>query len=1244
MRRFCTFLVLVVLPACARGDGPPRAKTIADIARTGPSQSPEPIRVQGTVTYFDPARRCLCLQDDTAGLFVHIPLDTRPLRPGQRAEARGRVLAHNYLDAAEVRAVGDDALPEPVRVTAEEFVAGTAQNRRVALAGVVRAAGIEADRGIIYLMAGRTAVRVFVRDVTTSTTALGRLVDAGVRVVGVCGPALAEGGPVDGMKLLVQSLDAVTVERRAPERPFELPLTAITRVPEWAAHRVRVAGEATGPVTDGVLNLRADKQLIGVAVGPEIAAHAGDRFEAVGFPSRRDGGPFLDDTLVRGFAPRRGVRSADARPEDLLPMIRAVSEIRRMTPEEVDRGHPVRLRATVLYHDPDDMLFVHDGTEGIFVSPPKALAALPPGKVVDVEGFTEPGFAPVIKATTVRAIRDGRLPEVRRCGYEELVGGGTDSQWVEIEAVVRGTGKSKEGWTQLMLRFGPTTVPACVSGIDPENLTHLFGSTVCIRAACGSTFTDRDLWSGLLFYIPGTDAIRVVRPAPADVAGLPIRTVESLSHFDASRGPGEPIRLNGVVIARRGTSVYVQDATGGIVADLQPGQPGAINQRVEVRGFLVRRGSTWAVEDGVTRTDGSAFEAPAAREVTPAEVASGECGTTLIRLEAILVDQFSAGDSDQIFLLRSVEPEGSVHLFYPAILPRDQVTHELAELRPGTRLRVTGACAMPSERLMVSSFRVIPRDANDFEILDRPTWWTARKALTVAGGVATIAILSMAWVFTLRRRVSWQTEQIRRRLEREAQLEARYRDLFESASDAVFALDACGIVKAMNRAGRDLTGLAEGASFLAAVAPTSLSDAKALLDSKSPVTRELVLNAPSGQVLLEVSARPTLDGGSSSGVQAIARDLTDRRRLESELRQAQKMEAIGRLAGGIAHDFNNLLTVINGNAEVLRLRLPAGESGLAEEIVRAGEHAATLTRQLLAFSRKGVIAPRVLCPNTIIDGVRRMLARLVGERVQLVTDLDDTVGCVRIDPGQLEQAMLNLAVNARDAMPQGGTLTIQTRTQPGRARIVVTDTGMGMDAGTRARAFEPFFTTKPAGEGTGLGLATVKGIVEQAGGTVTVASEPGRGSSFTIDLPLSPDARQPDSSVMVAPPPANREVILLVEDEPAVQLLERRVLEMGRYEVLVASSGEDALKLLDGHRGRIDLLVTDVVMPGMTGRELAEAVSHRLPGLRALFLSGYTPDEVLQQGIRAEEAHFLQKPFTPSALLGKVREILSRPL
>ena len=578
-------------PRRAAREGVPPATSIAEIARRGPGPSADPVRVQGTVTYFDPTRRCLCLQDGGVGLFVHIPLDTRPLRPGQRAEVRGRVLAHNYLDATEARPVGDDALPDPIVVTGEQFVTRSSLNRRVALTGVVRAAGLEADRAIIHLMAGRTPVRVFVRDPGPGVPALDRLVDAEVRAVGVCGAAVDDRG-LDGMKLLVQSLDEVAVLQGAPDRPFGLPLTALAAVPDWAEHRVRVAGEAAGPVADGVLTLRAGGRAVAVAVGDDVAARAGGRFEAVGFPGLRDGLPFLDDAVVRGFAPRRGVRPAEATPEDLLPVVRAVSELRRMSVDEVNRGYPVTLQATITFHDPRlHIMFVHDGTEGIFVHAPADLARQPAGRVVRLDGFTDPGdFAPMIHAGRVTPVRDGRLPAAPRYGYDELVGGRADSQWVEVEAVVRGAGRDSWGTACLLLRFGPVTVPAVVAATDPATLAGLFGATARVRASVGSTFNDRRQWSGLALYVPGPDAIEVRTPAPAGFADLPARTVESLSYFDPARGPGEPVKLRGTVIARRGSAVVFQDATGGITADLQPGQPGAVGEQVEIRGFLVRRG------------------------------------------------------------------------------------------------------------------------------------------------------------------------------------------------------------------------------------------------------------------------------------------------------------------------------------------------------------------------------------------------------------------------------------------------------------------------------------------------------------------------------------------------------------------------------------------------------------------------------------------------------------------------------
>jgi two-component system cell cycle sensor histidine kinase/response regulator CckA len=404
------------------------------------------------------------------------------------------------------------------------------------------------------------------------------------------------------------------------------------------------------------------------------------------------------------------------------------------------------------------------------------------------------------------------------------------------------------------------------------------------------------------------------------------------------------------------------------------------------------------------------------------------------------------------------------------------------------------------------------------------------------------------------------------------------------------------------------------------------------------------------------------EDGRFTGILCLAQDVTGRRRLEEQLRQAQKMEAVGRLAGGIAHDFNNLLTVINGYSGLLLDALTGDDSrrDLAAEVLRAGERAAALTRQLLAFSRQQVVAPRLLDLNSVVADMEKMLRRVIGEDVELATSLQPGLRPIKADPGQVEQVLMNLAVNARDAMPQGGRLTIETRNvnldesyvrvrpdvRPGPyVLLAVSDTGHGMTAEVKARLFEPFFTTKEAGLGTGLGLATVYGIVKHSGGHIEVYSEPGAGTTFKVYLPRAEGVGKPGRSYqgeMVSP--QGSETILVAEDEEGVRSLICAVLRGQGYLVLEAGNGEEALALCERHEGPIDLLVTDVVMPGLGGRQLAERLAglhpRCFPQVRVLYLSGYTDDAVVRHGVLHEQVHFLQKPFSPVALAQKVREVL----
>jgi signal transduction histidine kinase len=379
------------------------------------------------------------------------------------------------------------------------------------------------------------------------------------------------------------------------------------------------------------------------------------------------------------------------------------------------------------------------------------------------------------------------------------------------------------------------------------------------------------------------------------------------------------------------------------------------------------------------------------------------------------------------------------------------------------------------------------------------------------------------------------------------------------------------------------------------------------------------------------------------------------RRSEEQLRQAQRLDAIGRLTGGIAHDFSNLLSVILSYSEMLIERLDERDPARPTivQVRKAALRAASLTRQLLAFARRQVLQPRVLDLNAVVVDVTTMLRRFIGENVRLVTRLAPDLGAVRMDPAQLGQVLMNLAINARDAMPSGGVLTIETanvrvgeegppaRPGPGDwVMLAVSDTGHGMDAATRSRIFEPFFTTKAPGRGTGLGLSTVHGIVKQSGGEIDVESEPNRGAKFRIYLPRVAASPAAETEAVTAAAPLGDETILLVEDEEAVRDLARSILESAGYTVLAAAGGEAALDIARRHPGPIHVLLTDVVMPEMSGRELARRLGEERPGAKVLFMTGYGYEAVGPGGLLEEGAELMEKPFTPAVLLRRIAAVL----
>ncbi len=681
-------------------------------------------------------------------------------------------------------------------------------------------------------------------------------------------------------------------------------------------------------------------------------------------------------------------------------------------------------------------------------------------------------------------------------------------------------------------------------------------------------------------------------------------------------------------------------------------------QRRSFKEILDREGEVRGLESAWTRRDGSvAYVREMARAVR------GPDGTVLYydgtvedvserkRAEEALrasEARYRVLFENAIEGIIAVEPaSGRIHFFNPAVCTMFGYTAEefrdlrLPDLHPPGVLQPVRADIEAVGRGEVGPYQIVPCRRKDGTLFQAD----------ISGSTAELEGQRLVFGF-----FTDVTERIRaEQALRES--EARYRRIVEMASEGIWSVDWKLRTTFVNDAFARMLGYAPeemlGTPAQEFTFPEDLEEFQNHMSTRrkgiSEQYERRFRRKDGGECWCLVSGTPVKDAdGRFTGSFGMLTDITERRHLEEQLRQSQKMEAVGQLAGGVAHDFNNLLTVISGNSEMLLGHMAADDPFRANvaDIRHAGERAASLTRQLLAFSRKQILEPKILDLNDIVAGTEKMLRRLIGEDIVLTCFLSPDPYRVKVDPGQMEQVIFNIAVNARDAMPKGGRLTIETLNMAGTAArsvlLSIRDTGCGMTPEVASRVFEPFFTTKGPGKGTGLGLATVYGIVRQSGGEIEVRSAPGTGTTFEILLPACEEApaARVGSDARLRAVPHGTETILLVEDEEAVRRIVKLVLEASGYAVLEASNGQEALEVARGLGRAIHLVVTDVVMPEMSGRELAERLRSQAPSLRVLFISGYTDDAVMRHGVVDRGEAFLQKPFSPLSLAKKVREVL----
>jgi PAS domain S-box-containing protein len=1348
-----------------------------------------PARLRGVVTCFDAAWSLWYVQDATDGIYVYSPTTDPRLHVGQEIELEGISAGGGHLPfvgEARVSALGSASLPEARRVTFAQLAGGDHDCRRVEVEGALLTAVDLGGRHELGLRMGTNILSVYV--LQSPVTNLMGLLDTRLRVRGVCGVRVNDRQEIIDLRLLANTLEDLEVLPPAPRDSFALAVSPVASLKPSTSlapeDRVHLRGRVTGHQVGRALQLRDASGTIQIQSGQLLPLSPGQEVDVVGFPVQDAIGVRLVHAQYRSVG--GGDVSMATAPSTNLPLLTEIRQVRQLKSEEARQRFPVRVTGLVTFYDAVwGLLFVQDREAGIYVHLASRRFPLRAGQQVRVEGRTDQGaFTPILIEPEVTVLGDGSWPEARLRSYRQLIEGRLDAQWVETLGVVRDVTREPTG--HLMLEVAGdeghfrVTLPAPAGTPTPADWID---ARLSFRGVCALRTGSAGLIEVVQVWVPTADHVRVLRPAPTDPFDVPAQTVESL-YADGLRGSSDHrVRVQGVVTLQRDErSLYVEDPTGGILVRTPEPVTVPVGERVDLVGFPESGRLRPFLAQSLVRGVGRG-RLPDAPRVTDLQALSGAWDSRRVSLEGGLLRVHADGQT------MTLQSEGRG---FDVQCLSGSAANGLDRFEAGSLLRVTGICVVHAdESRRPQAFQLLLGSLQDVAVLSRPPWWTPRRTRQVVAGMAVVILGAIGWGFLLRRQVREQTARIRRQLEHEAALERRFRSLVDTANDAIISTDAdTGRIVEANRKAGELLGLPVseliGRPQTALYPEEETGQPRGEFPERSPAgsasVKETTLLGPEGRrIPVEVSfstaaidgrrivqgiyrdlterkkveeqlrkfqraveqstlvimitnaqgeieyVNPRFTGATGYSVaealghtprllksgetppaehhrlwQALAageswqgrlqnrkktgelywalvsispirdangvvthflgieEDITERLNLEAHLRQSMRMESIGQLAAGIAHDFNNLLTVIQGH-----LGLLLGQRGFdpdttasLEEIRGASQRAADLVRQLLAFSRRHRMEPHPLDLNELIERLSKMLGRVLGEHLMLRFDPAPHLPRILADSALLDQALVNLAVNARDAMPTGGQLRIETavvevgerqarrnaEARPGRhVRLLVADTGCGMDEATREHIFEPFFTTKEVGKGAGLGLATVYGIIQQHRGWIEVESAVGQGTTFRLYFPVS------EAPVDPAPEPVGpgvrseeHETILVVEDELALRSLVRTVLRRQGYRVIEVPNGVEALESWRQCNGQIDLLLTDMVMPGgLSGRDLAERVRAEKPTLPVIYSSGYSAEFADPPPDEADGVAFLSKPYEAATLLATVRRLLN---
>jgi two-component system, cell cycle sensor histidine kinase and response regulator CckA len=1240
----------------ANPGGLPLLKSITGVHALTDAEADQayPVDIQGIVVSSARFKNLLFLMSAGKGVVVYAPGTNVNVETGSEVGVKGFTVFQDGLQivARDVVVLNPDAgVPEPTKVRLGGLSRKREQLQWIEVAGTIKSvwANTGNSRMTGILRQGGHTLELRVRPPLQA--AAGQLRFSTVRVQGVLMDFRQMGIDQPGQVLWVGSRTNVFLEKVYPKHPFDREthpirkLAAIKPGGLWA-FRPRVSGTVVGVVDDGSgFEVKDTTGVMRVVPARRGMWRMGDLVEVVGYTETDEAGIFLGSAEVQVRATPKSRPQGDLPAP--VPVVSTVVDLRTLERAAVATRPPVRLEGTITYNDSGAKLcFLQQGESGVQLAATPALDNLPVGAQVLIDGYAQMGeFAPLVDPERVSVVRTNTLPVPITGQHGALQSGRLDGSWIIGEGIVRSARTEANHLVLRLNRFGPIFPVHVLGGEDLDPAAYV-DSRVTVTGVAQAVVNRQGLVVDCRILVPGRRFLRIVSPPPENpFESLSVRKVGKFMDYTAKGTHLRRLRIEGVVTLSWPGKVYVEDDTGSIEVLTSEEYNLRMGDRVSVIGFPVLGAQRPVLEDAEIRRIGEG-EIPEAKDTH----AHWALVNDLNGHRAVFTGQLlskTKGVREYVLMLK----DGDVAV--PMILRKRIGPTELENLEIGSDLRAIGICELsesPGRKLR--DVRLLVDSARDIEVTGRPPFWNAGRMLAAVSGMALIIAGSLGWVAFLSKRV--------------AQTQNRFATAFR-ASPVPVAI--------MTRSERRILDVND--SFVEKfefsrrkVVARLFDDLQICLDGEllDRVEKQLAANhsvravdcelrSASGKARYVLLSVETIDVDDEECLLFIFQDVTERLALMDQLRESQKMEAVGQLAAGVAHDFNNLLTIIRGNTDILA-DIGKGDDELLEisgELSEATTRASDLTRQLLAFSRKQVMQPRIVDLNTVIAGGLKMVKRLVGENISVASNLAHIELPVFADAGMLDQILINLVVNARDAMNGEGTVTIDTQVEElddddvknhadGRtgthAVFRVTDTGAGMDLETRKRIFEPFYTTKEVGKGTGLGLATVYGIAKQHRGWIDVSSEVGAGSSFCIYLPLAESEDHQDTVVVATIDNLKgNEGILVAEDETAVRRMICRTLERVGYSIWEADDAEGAKELWDAHKSDIDLLLTDLMMPGgKSGFDLAEELAAEREDLPVIFVSGYSA-EMMERGHELDVGvNFLSKPFTNKSLLEIVRK------